>query len=243
MGFPLLTALALLPLVGSLITFALRGSAARWTGLVFSIATLVVGIWAFIVARGTDLSETYTWIKSIGAYYALGDDGLTMTMVLLTVVVVPIVLIAEWRVGGEGAMAHGRDRSWGTGTFFALALMLESFALFCFMSVDTLLFYLFFEATLIPMYFLIGGWGGPKRGAAAMKFLLYSLAGGLIMLFSVVGVGAESAAQGNVSFLVSDLAAMNFDSSMGKWLWAGFFIAFAIKAPMVPVHTWLPDTA
>ena len=244
MGFPLLTALALLPLVGSLITFALRGSAARWTGLVFSIATLGLGVWAYIASRGNDLSETYTWIRSIGAYYALGDDGLTMTMVLLTVIVVPIVLIAEWRVGGEGgAMAHGRDRSWSTGTFFALALMLESFALFCFMSVDTLLFYLFFEATLIPMYFLIGGWGGPKRGAAAMKFLLYSLAGGLIMLFSVVGVGAESAAQGNVSFLVSDLAAMDFDSNMGKWLWAGFFIAFAIKAPMVPVHTWLPDTA
>ena len=243
MGFPLLTVLALVPLVGSLITFALRGSAAKWSGMVFSLATLALGVWAFVAARGTDLSETYSWIKAIGSYYALGDDGLTMTMVLLTVVVVPIVLLAEWRVGDSAALAHGQDSRWSTGTFFALALMLESFALYCFMSVDTLLFYLFFEATLIPMYFLIGGWGGPKRGAAALKFLLYSLAGGLVMLFSVVGVGAESAAQGKVSFLVSDLAAMNFDSGIGKWLWLGFFVAFAIKAPMVPVHTWLPDTA
>ncbi|MGA4669415.1 NADH-quinone oxidoreductase subunit M [Propionibacteriaceae bacterium Y1923] len=242
MGFPLMTVLALLPLVGSLVTFALRGAAARYAGLVFSLGTLVLGVWAFIAARGTDLSETYVWIKSIGAYYALGDDGLTMTMVLLTVIVVPIVMLAEWRVG-DSSLAHGKDSKWGSGVFFALALMLESFALFCFMSVDTLLFYLFFEATLIPMYFLIGGWGGPKRGAAAMKFLLYSLAGGLVMLFSVVGVGAESAAQGKLSFLVSDLAALDFDSTMGTWLWAGFFIAFAIKAPMVPVHTWLPDTA
>lgn len=237
MGFPLLTILALVPLVGSLITFALKGNAGKYTGLFFSVVAAALGLWAFIAARnGTDLSETHTWIQSIGAHYALGSDGMTMIMVLLTVAVVPVVLIAEWFVGdGEGR--------WGTNVFFALALMLESFALFCFMSMDTLVFYLFFEATLIPMYFLIGGWGGPRRGAAALKFLLFSLAGGLVMLFSVIGVGAEAASQGKASFLVNDLAALNFDSTTGKLIWLGFFIAFAIKAPMVPVHTWLPDTA
>ena len=236
MSFPLLTVLGLVPLLGALITFALRGNAAKLAGMVFALATLGLGLWAFIAARGTDLAESHQWIRTIGAHYALGDDGLTMAMVLLTVIVVPVVLLAEWKLGDE-------DGRWSTGTFFALTLMLESFALFCFMSVDTLLFYLFFEATLIPMYFLIGGWGGPKRGQAALKFLMYSLAGGLVMLFSVIGVGAEAASQGKVSFLVSDLAALDFGGTTGKLLWAGFFIAFAIKAPMVPVHTWLPDTA
>ena len=236
MGFPLLTILALVPLVGSLVTFFLKGAAGKYSGMVFSLVTMGLGIWAFIAALDTDLSEKYVWIKSIGAHYALGSDGLTMAMVLLTVTVVPIVLLAEWKVGDD-------EGKWGTNVFFALALMLEAFALWCFMSVDTLVFYLFFEATLLPMYFLIGGWGGAKRGAAALKFLLYSLAGGLIMLFSVIGVGAEAAAQGKATFLVSELAEVDFGGTTGKLIWLGFFIAFAIKAPMVPVHTWLPDTA
>ncbi|MGA4508815.1 NADH-quinone oxidoreductase subunit M [Propionibacteriaceae bacterium G1746] len=247
MSFAWLTILALVPLFGSLVTLALRGQAAKWSGIVFSVITLALGVYVYIAARTEDLSERYQWIATIGAHYALSDNGLSMVMVLLTVIVVPIVLIAEWHVGdntSEGAR-HGivGNRRWGTGVFFGLALMLESFALLCFMSADVLLFYIFFEATLIPMYFLIGGWGGPKRGAAALKFLIYSLAGGLVMLFSVVGVGAESANQGTVSFLFSDLASMNFDSTTGRLIFLGFFIAFAIKAPMVPVHTWLPDTA
>ncbi|WP_203568678.1 NADH-quinone oxidoreductase subunit M [Aestuariimicrobium ganziense] len=240
MTFPLLTLLGLVPLVGALVTFALKGAAAKYAGIAFSLVTLAMGVWAFALsASGTGFDERYTWIRAIGAHWSLGSDTLSMTMVLLTVIVVPIVLLAEWTIGDDPESGRG-----STGAFFALALMLESFALYCFMATDTLLFYLFFEATLIPMYFLIGRWGGPKRGQAALKFLLYSLAGGLVMLFSVVGVGAEAAKTGQASFLVSDLAAANIDQgTWGRLLFLGFFIAFAIKAPMVPVHTWLPDTA
>ena len=222
-----------MPIVGGIITMMMRGVAARTTGMVFSLVTLVLGVYAFIRGvNGTDLSETHRWIRAIGAWYALGGDGLSLTMILLVVILVPVVLLAEWHVDDEG------KARWSTGAFFGLALMLEGLAIYCFAATDVLLFYLMFEATLIPMYFLIAGWGGPRRGRAAMKFLLYSLAGGLVMLFAVIGVGVHGG-----SFLLSDLAKVDFSGAIGKELFVGFFIAFAIKAPMVPVHTWLPDTA
>lgn len=233
MSFPILTVIALLPFVGGVITMMLRGAAARATGMVFSLVTLVLGVYAFIVGvNGTNLSETHRWIRAVGAWYALGGDGLSLTMILLVVILVPVVLLAEWHVGDD------ETARWSTGAFFGLALMLEGLAIYCFAATDVLLFYLMFEATLIPMYFLIAGWGGPRRGRAAMKFLLYSLAGGLVMLFAVIGVGVHGG-----SFLLSDLAKVDFSGAIGKELFVGFFIAFAIKAPMVPVHTWLPDTA
>lgn len=240
MTFPLLTVLALVPLVGGLALLFVKGGAGKTFGLAVSLVTLALGLWAFL--DGGSLAEDHMWISQIGAHYALGLDGMAKSMVLLTVILVPVVLLAEWNVGEDQEALEGR-RGWSTSTFFALALVLESLALFVFMATDALLFYIFFEATLIPMYFLVGGWGGARRGQAALKFLLYSLAGGLVMLFSIVGLGAKSAATGTPSFLISDLAALNIDGSLGRWLWAGFFIAFAIKAPMVPLHTWLPDTA
>ncbi|PIE18899.1 MAG: NADH-quinone oxidoreductase subunit M, partial [Arachnia propionica] len=195
---------------------------------------------AYLALSGVDLSEKLVWFRSLGAYYALDLDGMSLVMVALTAALTPTVLVAEWYVtsqrGSEGA-------KWSTKTFFALVLALESLSLFVFLAADVLLFYLFFEATLIPMYFLIAGWGGPDRAKAAMKFLIYSLAGGLIMLVAVAGLYAVSADAGDPSYLVSDLAALNISGTTGQWLFVGFFIAFAIKAPMVPVHTWLPDTA
>ena len=240
MTFPLLTVLALVPIIGGLALFFVKGGAGRTIGLAVSLVTLALGLWAFF-STGS-LAEDHLWIQSIGAHYALGLDGMSKAMVLLTVILVPVVLLAEWHVG-EDQRDGRRSSSWSTSTFFALALVLEGLALFVFMATDALLFYIFFEATLIPMYFLIGGWGGARRGAAALKFLLYSLAGGLVMLFSIIGLGAHTAASGDPSFLLSDLRNLQIDGSVGRWLWLGFFIAFAIKAPMVPVHTWLPDTA
>ncbi len=235
MTFPLLTALGVLPLVGALLTFLVKGNPGKMLAFAFSLATLALGVWVFV--QSGDLSEAHQWIPAIGAWYALGLDGMGKVMVLLTVVLVPVVLLAEWHVGE-------RRPGWSTRVFFALALLVEGLALFVFLATDVLLFYLFFEATLIPMYFLIGGWGGPRRGAAALKFLLYSLAGGLIMLFGVIGVGAHSAASADgPSFLIADLAKLDFSGGVGRWLFLSFFIAFAIKAPMFPVHTWLPDTA
>lgn len=245
MTFPWLTVLALVPMVGGLVTFAIKGKDAKIIGIAFSVITLGIGAAVFLYAAGGSLTETYRWISPLGAWYSLSLDGMSRAMVLLTVILVPVVLIYEWFVGEKDpeAMESATSSKWLTGRYFALALILESLALFVFMADDVLLFYLFFEATLIPMYFMIGGWGGPKRAKAALKFLLFNLVGGLVMLASVVGVWVQSAAAGKPSFLLSDLAQLNFDSTLGKWLWLGFFIAFAIKAPMVPVHTWLPEAA
>jgi NADH-quinone oxidoreductase subunit M len=122
-------------------------------------------------------------------------------------------------------------------------LALEALAIGVFAATDVFLFYVFFEATLIPIYFLVGGYGGPQRARAAVKFLLYSLLGGLIMLASVIGLYVESAkTDGGATYLVSELAKIDYGTDVGRWLFLGFFIAFAIKAPMFPVHTWLPDT-
>ena len=237
MSFPILTILALLPLVGGAIVLGVKGRSGRATGLVISIVTAVLGVIAFIAAaNGTDVSENYHWIKAIGAWYALSSDGLGMTLVLMTVILVPVVLLAEWNIG-EKKPSDG-TQTWGANVFSGLALMTEGLAIYCFTAVDVLFFYLIFEASLVPMYFLISGWGGARRRRAAIKFLIYSLAGGLVMLFGVIGVGVH----GN-SFLLGELVKVNFDGSIGKFLFVAFFIAFAIKAPMVPVHTWLPDTA
>ncbi|MGC3954570.1 MAG: NADH-quinone oxidoreductase subunit M [Propionicimonas sp.] len=178
------------------------------------------------------------WIPAFGASWALGLDGMSLMMVLLTVVLVPAVLLAEWKLFDSGSFR------WSAQVFFGLVLALESLALFVFLADDVLLFYLFFEATLIPMYFLIGGFGGARRSYAAVKFLLFSLAGGLVMLFSVIGLYAESARLlEKPSFLVSDLAGLALSPTTGMLLMIGFLFAFAIKAPMVPVHTWLPTAA
>ena len=236
MTFPWLTFLGLLPIIGGLLLFLPMGKgAARTLGLVFSVATLAVGVAVAVMhGSGVDLSVTVPWIRAFGAWWALGVDGMGLAMILLTVVLTPLVLLAEWEPPA------GR---WSAQTFFALVLILEGLALFVFTSTDVLLFYLFFEATLIPTYFLIVGFGGERRGYAALKFLLFSLAGGLIMLASVVGLFAVSASQGMPSYLIGDLASLRIDGDLGRWLMLGFLIAFIIKAPMVPLHTWLPDTA
>ncbi len=234
----MLTVLILLPLVGAIVTAFVPGALARLVGLGFAGATLVAGIAAatqYDAGGGMQLTETHSWIEALGVHYALGVDGLGLLMVLLTVVLVPIVLLAGWRE----SEAEGNG---GAKAFFAWTLALEAMSLAVFTATDVLLFYVVFEATLIPAYFLIGGFGRAGRGRAATKFLIYQLAGGLVMLASVIGLYVVSANSGTPSFLLSDLAALDIDPITQRWLFAGFFIAFAIKAPMFPVHTWLADT-
>ncbi|WOP19027.1 NADH-quinone oxidoreductase subunit M [Raineyella sp. LH-20] len=242
--FPWLTVLAVLPLIGALALVFIKGALARTVGLAFSLVTLVISIGVaigFDPGSGMQFVEQQSWIPAIGASYSLGVDGMGLLMVLLTTILVPVVLIAVWDD------PDANDGRWTSQTFFALALLLEGLSLYVFMATDVLLFYLFFEATLIPMYFLIGGFGGKKRNSAAMKFLLFSLAGGLVMLVAVIGIYAVTAGLGQPTYALQSLqpaaAAGLFDTPVGKWLFAGFFIAFAIKAPMVPVHTWLADAA
>ena len=245
MNFPWLTAALLLPIVGAGVVMALprQGVLARQVAVGFSLVTL--GLTAAIAAQfdtgtgGFQLEETHSWIEAFGAYYALGVDGTGLVLILLTAILVPVVMVASWRDGD-----HGR---WSSNSFFAWMLALEGLSIGTFAAVDVLLFYVFFEATLIPIYFLIGGFGGAKRTYAAVKFLIFSLLGGLVMLAAVIGLYAESSRlnDGQPTYLLTDLAPLmeQVGTGMGRWLFVGFFIAFAIKAPMVPVHTWLPDVA
>jgi NADH-quinone oxidoreductase subunit M len=156
---------------------------------------------------------------------------------------VPAVILASWnaldsRAGAEEAASpNGRRRS--VKNYFGLLLLLEFFMIGVFTAMDVFLFYVFFEAMLVPMYFIIGSFGGPRRQYAAMKFFLYSLLGGLLMLASVIGLYVTSSVK---TFSISELIAHPLpDDTTQKWLFLGFFIAFAIKAPLVPFHTWLPD--
>ena len=168
----------------------------------------------------------------------MGVDGIGLTLILLTAILTPVVIAASWRDGDAGR--------WSTKSFFAWMLALEGLALGTFAAIDVFLFYVLFEATLIPIYFLIGGFGGAKRSYAAVKFLIFSLLGGLVMLASVIGLYVESAgAEGGPTYLLTELVPIMAEADTGyaRWLFVGFFFAFAIKAPMVPVHTWLPDVA
>jgi NADH-quinone oxidoreductase subunit M len=236
-SFPWLTVLWAVPLVGALVTaFVPKGALAKQVALTFSVVTLVVGILTATQFDRNDpgfqLTETHTWIEAFGVNYALGLDGLGLLLVLLTVVLVPIVLLAGWNDSPDDEC-----KPW-----FAWALGLEALSLAVFLATDVFLFYVFFEATLIPAYFLIGRFGRAGRGAAAVKFLMFQLGGGLVLLGSVIGLYVVSADHGSPSYLFTDLQQLDISTSAGRWLFAGFFIAFAVKAPLFPVHTWLADT-
>ena len=242
MSFPWLTVLGALPIVGAIALVALpRGRTAlvKQTAIVFTLATLVL---ALAMATqysasegGYQLTETHEWIGLFGAHYAVGLNGIGLTLILMTTILAPIVVLASWKDGDTGR--------WSPNAFFAWMLLLEGLAIGVFAAMDVFLFYVLFEATLIPVYFLIGGFGGAKRSYAAIKFLLYSLVGGLLMLASVVGLYVVSADAGEPSYLLTDLMNVEMGETTGRWLFLGFMVAFAIKAPMWPVHTWLPDAA
>ena len=239
---PWLTILAVLPLLGAVLTLLLpRGTALpKQVALGVSLLTLgvsiVMGLQYDVGERGFQFVEEHTWISSFGAHYAVGLDGLGLALVLLTTILTPVVILASWHDADDG-------RS-GVNAFFAWMLALEGLAVGVFAATDVFLFYVLFEATLIPVYFLIGGFGGPRRSYAAVKFLLYSLFGGLLMLASVVGLYVVSSGSASgPSYLLEDLMNASMSQSTGRWLFLGFFIAFAVKAPMWPVHTWLPEAA
>ncbi|WP_433169803.1 NADH-quinone oxidoreductase subunit M [Kribbella sp. CA-247076] len=211
---------------------------AKQVALGFALVTLAL---TAVIAIGyqrngaEDYAETHTWIEPFGAHFALGLDGVGVVLVVLTALLTPVVMIASWN--------DAQDGRWSEKSYFAWILGLEALSLGVFAATDVFLFYVLFEATLIPMYFLIGGFGGPQRSYAAVKFLLYSLLGGLLMLASVVGLYVVSANAGEPSYLLTDLIKLDMSQNTERWLFLGFFFAFAVKAPMVPFHTWLPDAA
>ncbi|GAB3653075.1 NADH-quinone oxidoreductase subunit M [Actinocorallia lasiicapitis] len=244
----MLTLLIALPAVGALVLALLpkaNEELAKYVALGVSVVTagLAIGLATRFEIGGAryQFTESHWWIKDFGVRWALGLDGIALTLVLLSVILVPLVLLVSWtpaeRYGGASEEAPPARSA---KVYFALILVMESMMIGVFAATDVFLFYVFFEAILIPVYFLVGIFGGPQRSYAAVKFLLYSLFGGLLMLAAVIGLYVTA---GKDSFLLDDLIGANIDPNTAKWLFMGFFIAFAIKAPMVPVHTWLPDTA
>ncbi|MCL1906625.1 MAG: NADH-quinone oxidoreductase subunit M [Propionibacteriaceae bacterium] len=240
MTIPYLSIVGLIPLLGALIVAMSAQKAGRILALIFSLISLgyTVALVAYMKMAAISVKESLPWLPAVGSSYSLDLDGMGLVMVLVTVLLVPTVLIAEWKTG------VGETGRFSSKTFVALVLLVSSFSLFTFMSFDLLIFYVFFEATLIPMYFLIGGWGGAKRGQAAAKFLIFGLAGGLIMLFGVIGTTVLSARTGQISLGFVELGAMTFHPTwVTHLIFVSFFVAFALKAPMVPAHIWLPDAA
>lgn len=247
-SFPWLTVLIALPAAAALVLWLVRPlhRVARPYALVVSLLELALAVVAATrfdlgAAGDVQLGEVTPWIPQLGVSWALGVNGLGLAMVLLAVALVPLVVLAAWRdqeVVVPGTVVERRQMG-----YVALVLLLEALMVAVFAARDVFLFYVLFEAMLIPVYFLIGNYGGPRRRTAALKFLLYSLAGGLIMLVGVVAVYLVGPG-GEQGFLVDSLAGSITTSVWGeRLLFLSFFIAFAIKAPMWPVHTWLPDTA
>ncbi|NUT32241.1 MAG: NADH-quinone oxidoreductase subunit M [Hamadaea sp.] len=236
-----LSIMTVAPLVGAIVVACLprsRGDLAKLIALVVSLGVLGVAVAAwFAFHPGGDrlqLTESYTWIPAWGARFSFGTDGIALVMLGLIALLVPLVIIASWTHAEQEVRRS-------VPAFFALLLFLEGSMIGVFAATDVLLFYLFFEIMLVPMYFLIGSYGADvpqkQRQYAAVKFFLYSLVGGLFMLAAVIGLWVL----GGHTFDWQTLTSVEFSQGAGRWMFLGFFLAFAIKAPFFPFHTWLPD--
>jgi len=237
-----LTLLMLLPLAGAAIISALPKAsekaakqAALGTTLVVMAATITMAVGFERDNVELQFVEKYSWIPSFGINYALGVDAIALVLILMSTILAPVVVLAGWNE------AHGGR--WSVKTFYILILVLETMMIGVFAATDVFLFYVIFEAMLIPVYFLIGGYGSGERSSAAVKFLIYSLVGGLLMLASIIALYVMSGAQGGHTFDINRLSELQMSSTTQNLLFLGFFIAFAIKAPVWPFHTWLPDAA
>ena len=239
-----LTTMMALPLIGSLLIAIIPSEQVLRIKQAAFITTLLVAIsgvltWIKFDSANTALQfvESANWIPSFRVNYAVGVDGLAIVLILMSVLLAPIVVLAGWNESEGGR--------WSAKVFYILILVLETMMIGVFAATDLFLFYVFFEAMLIPVYFLIGGFGSGERAAAAVKFLLYSLFGGLLMLASIIGLYVISGANGGHTFDITRLSELHtyMSSTTQNLLFLGFFIAFAIKAPVWPLHTWLPDAA
>lgn len=237
MSFPWLSALIFLPLAGVfavLLSDYRNPRTSQVIGLVFSGITLVLCLVVMKLFPGTgemSFGESHAWIPSIGAKYLLGMDGISLLLVFLTALLTFISLLGSWDEFGERS-----------GVFVMLLLALETGVIGVFLALDLLLFYLFWEAMLIPMYFLIGIYGGPNRFYATTKFVLVTLFGSLLMLFAIAILANFHLQQfGVMSFALADLVKVRLAADVARFCCIAFLLAFAIKVPMWPFHTWLPD--
>ena len=238
MHLPWLTLLVFFPLVAGAALFAVPAAAGRavqrWATLAAGVELLLsLPLWWRLVpgAPGFQFEERAAWIPAIGAQYHLGVDGVSALLALLTTFMTFVAVLGAWTAVGRR-----------TREFYALLLALEAGMLGTFFSLDLLLFYVFWEAMLIPMYLLIGVWGGTRRIYAAVKFFLYTMAGSVLMLVAILALYfMQKDASGVGTFDLTAFYALRIAPAAQLWLFLAFAIAFAIKVPMFPVHTWLPD--
>ncbi len=232
---PILSLVTFLPFIGALFIFMTKGDEATvarnsrqlalWASLVtFTLSVLLVLSFDSDVA-GFQFVETEQWISGLGIHYRMGVDGISVWFVLLSTFLTPLCVLASW----ESIRSHVKE-------YMIAFLVLETMMVGMFCALDFVVFYLFFEGVLIPMFLIIGVWGGPRRIYAAFKFFLFTLAGSVLMLIAVltfyVVVGTTD---------IQTLMQARIDPSLQYWLWLAFFASFAVKVPMWPVHTWLPD--
>jgi NADH-quinone oxidoreductase subunit M len=231
----ILTYMTFIPIAGMVVVLCLPGKAhnlIRWTAALVTVPPLLMAVWLFVnfdrQQAGFQLIEHHAWIPSFNIEYFVGVDGISITMVLLTALLAFICMVASW--GIEKAVKG----------YFALFLLLDGAMMGVFVALDFFLFYIFWELMLLPMYFLIGIWGGPRREYAAIKFFLYTLAGSVLMLLALLALYFSNSPH---TFDMTKLIAARATYAHGfqTVLWIALFIGFAIKIPAFPFHTWLPD--
>jgi NADH-quinone oxidoreductase subunit M len=232
-----LTLTTFLPLAGVVVLVAwpgIRDEVARTVALLAAVATFLMSL--AMLGRfdsgviGFQLVEQATWVDAINLQYLMGVDGISLWMVLLTTFLMPIAILASWKVDDRVRL------------FMASMLVLETGMIGTFLALDLLLFFLFFEAILFPMYLIIGVWGGERRVYATVKFFLYTMFGSAFLLVAILFLYAKSGSMpGGPTFDVRELVGLGLAPTTARWLFVAFFVAFAVKVPLFPLHTWLPD--
>ncbi len=233
-GFPLLSLIIWLPILIGIVVFATGGDQnapiARWLALAGSILSLLVAVPLYFqfdsIIAGMQFVEYHVWIERFNVHYHLGVDGISMPLILLNCFITPLVVIAGWQVIRTRVSQY-------LGAFLVMSGIVNG----VFSSLDAILFYVFWEASLIPMFLIIGVWGGPNRVYAAIKFFLYTLMGSLLMLVAFIYLYNVSGG----SFSILDFHKLPLPLAPQILIFIAFLIAFAVKVPMWPVHTWLPD--
>ena len=236
--FPVLTSLVILPIIGALVVALIpkgRMQSARLTALLFAASAGAISVWTMVEFdehdAGMQLVSKHSWISDLGISWHLGIDGISLFLVVLTGLLFPLAIVGVKPKHDEKAYA-------------AWLLLLEAGCMGVFLSLDLFLFFVAFEIVLVPMYFLIGGWGYADRVYAALKFFLFTMLGSAFMLVSIlVLVWLHQRATGTLTFDLVELAESDWElaTTTSRWLFAGFAIAFAVKVPVFPLHTWLPD--
>lgn len=226
-GFPILTIMLLVPFAGALACLFVGASGARWTALAATLLTFGMGVvlWAGYETGGDQWQYVERADLFAGFSYALGIDGIALMLIMLSVFLMPICILASW-----GAIQKR------VGEYMSAFLFMETLMIGTFAAQDIFLFYVFFEAGLIPMYLIIGVWGGDNRIYASYKFFLYTLLGSVLMLIAMFWMVAEAGTSD-----IPTLMQYDFPAGAQTWLWLAFFASFAVKVPMWPFHTWLPD--